>query len=90
MHGALRETILGGPQSLTSSDIELIRRKTEAKGASDNENDREKEIVDYDNIKWRLLSGASAQEAEVQLLSGAVSIFHVCPLHYLYFHILFF
>ncbi|KAJ4788421.1 Acyl-CoA N-acyltransferase with RING/FYVE/PHD-type zinc finger protein [Rhynchospora pubera] len=76
MHGALKEVILGGSQSLTSSDIELIRRKTEAKGSSDNEKDKEKEIVDFDNIRWRLLSGASAQEVEAQLLSGAVSIFH--------------
>jgi hypothetical protein len=94
MHGALKEVILGGLQSLTSSDIELIRRKTEAKGSSDNENENKNEIVDYDNIRWRLLSGASAQEAEAQLLSGAVSIFHVCPFLYqyvaIYYSILFF
>jgi penicillin V acylase-like amidase (Ntn superfamily) len=84
MHGALKEVILSGPQSLTSSDIELIRRKTEAKYSSDNENENKNEIVDYDIIRWMLLSGASAQEAEAQLLSGAVSIFHVRPFIYQY------
>lgn len=84
MHGALKEVILGGPQFLTFSDIELIRRKTEAKGSSDNENENKKEIVDYDDIRWRLLSGASAQEEAARLLSGAVSIFHVLPFHHQY------
>ncbi|KAJ6806030.1 uncharacterized protein M6B38_177175 [Iris pallida] len=66
IHAALHKTLLRGLEPLQNFYTDVIRKKCERKGLSE----------DAAEVRWRLLSGKTSSNDTKLLLSEAVSIFH--------------
>lgn len=64
----MQKLLVRGAQPLPLLDVDVIKKKRESRGFNKDDN------ID---IRWRLLSGKTADAESKLLLSKAVAIFHV-------------